>query len=331
MYSLIRPLLFALDPEFAHGLALKALRFYPRQTLSVNEDLHYMGLSFPHRIGLAAGFDKNGEYVAHLAKLGFSFIEVGTVTPKAQIGNPKPRLFRIPQAQAIINRMGFNNAGVEALGGIMQQTAYQGILGVNIGKNKDTSLHNAAEDYVFCLEQVYSYASYVTINISSPNTPDLRHLQQKEYLQHLLLRLKEKQQQLEMQYQRTVPLVLKISPDEQPDTVKQIVALAVENNIAGMIVSNTTCEREGVRLQRYGDETGGLSGRPLLARSTACLELVKKEVGNALVLIGSGGIFSLEDAQLKLAAGADLIQLYSGLIYQGPQLIRTLVQGLRNR
>lgn len=331
MYSLIRPLLFRLDAETAHQLTLNALHWLPPGLFKKPEftkPVSVMGFDFPHAVGLAAGLDKNGEHLDALGKLGFSFIELGTVTPRAQMGNPKPRLFRLPAAKAIINRMGFNNAGVDALVANVLKANYRGILGINIGKNKETLLNQAAEDYLYCLEKVYEHASYVTINISSPNTPDLRQLQQKEYLNHLLSQLSEKQKQLADEHHRQVPLVVKLSPDEDNEALKQMANAVLENNIAGIIATNTTCSREQVKALPYAEETGGLSGEPLFERSTECLQILKQELGSDVALIGAGGVDSVSSARKKLQAGASLIQVYTGLIYQGPPLIASLVEGL---
>jgi dihydroorotate dehydrogenase len=284
-----------------------------------------MGLTFPHRIGLAAGLDKNGEHIQGLSRLGFAFIEVGTVTLKAQAGNPKPRLFRLSEAQALINRMGFNNKGVDALIEALGKTKRPSIVGINIGKNKETSLQDAAEEYSLCLQKVYPHAAYITINISSPNTPDLRQLQQTAYLDSLLQRIVEERKRLSDYYGRHVPLLVKLSPDEAEDSLKRITASILNHSIEGMILTNTTCSREGVEGFTYAEEIGGLSGKPLFERSTECLRLVKAQTGNALTLIGAGGIHSGEQARLKLEAGADLLQIYTGLIYQGPSLIKELI------
>lgn len=330
MYSLVRPLLFCLDPEKAHHLTLSTLRLLPDFAFKqpTGKGLCALGLQFPHRVGLAAGLDKNGEYLDALAKIGFSFIEIGTVTPKAQLGNPKPRLFRLPIASAIINRMGFNNLGVDALVENVKKSSYRGILGINIGKNKDTSLNNAAQDYLYCLAKVYNFASYIVINISSPNTPDLRLLQQKEYFQHLLSQLCEEQKRLADTFQRDLPLVIKLSPDESDDSLKEMAEIILKMKIGGIIATNTSNSREGVSQLQHGNEQGGLSGPPLFNRATDCLKVIKEIVGNEVSLIGVGGINSLKTAQEKLDAGADLLQVYSGLIYQGPGLVKTLVEGI---
>ena len=330
MYSMIRPLLFKLDAETAHHLVLSTLDHLPGWCFNKIEGktVHAMGLHFPHHVGLAAGLDKNGEHLDALAKLGFSFIEVGTVTPRPQIGNPKPRLFRLPEAQAIINRMGFNNQGVEALVAHVKKAEYKGILGINIGKNKDTSLADAAKDYCYCLQKVYEHASYVTINISSPNTPDLRQLQKGDYLTQLLSQLHNEQIKLEDHYQRHVPLVVKVSPDEDDETLKLMTDVILNHGIEGIIATNTTCTRDLVKNLPYGEEQGGLSGRPVEELSTHCLSLVKQYAGDAITLIGAGGIDSPASAQRKIAAGASLVQLYTGLIYQGPGLVNRVIAGL---
>ena len=330
MYSLIRPLLFKLKEEQAHAFSLSALDYIPQCCFKLpkNKPVRAMGLSFPHPVGLAAGLDKNGEHLDGLAKIGFSFIEVGTVTPKAQAGNPKPRLFRLPEAQAIINRMGFNNQGVSVLVNHIKQASYKGILGINIGKNKDTPLEYAAEDYLYCLRQVYEFASYITINISSPNTPDLRQLQQGEYFAHLLKQLHNEQNKLSDHYQRHVPLVVKVSPDECEETIKQMTESILNHGVEGIIATNTTCSREMVQHMAHAEEQGGLSGRPLAELSTRCLRLIKQYVGDAVTLIGAGGIDDVQSAQAKLDAGASLVQVYTGLIYKGPDLVRAIVSGI---
>lgn len=263
--------------------------------------------------------------------MDFPFIELGTVTPKPQAGNPKPRLFRLPEVEAIINRMGFNNQGVDALVNHVKKAHYKGILGINIGKNKETPLDQAADDYVQCLAKVYEHASYVTINISSPNTPDLRQLQQGEYFADLLSQLQAEQIKLADTFQRHVPLVVKVSPDEDTETLKQMTEVILSYGIEGIIASNTTCSRDGVKNIPNAEETGGLSGRPLRELSLHCLCLLKQYAGDAVTLIGVGGIDDCKSAQAKLDAGASLIQVYSGLIYQGPGLIDELVGGLNTK
>ena len=330
MYSFIRPALFCLDPETVHALTLSALHYVPSCLISkpIGKPVHAMGLEFSHPVGLAAGLDKNGEHLDELAKLGFSYIELGTVTPRPQSGNPKPRLFRLPKAQAIINRMGFNNHGVDALLVNVNKAQYRGILGINIGKNKDTPLNQSVDDYLYCLRKVYSRASYVTINISSPNTPDLRQLQQGEYFSDLINQLREEQLALADTHQRYVPLVVKLSPDEDDDVLKQMADVMVSRGIDGIIATNTTCARDAVHTLPHGDEQGGLSGQPLLERSTQCLRVLKYVVGDDMTLIGTGGIDSPDAAREKLTAGADLLQVYTGLIFQGPGLVKRLVDGV---
>jgi dihydroorotate dehydrogenase len=327
MYKLIRPLLFCLAPESAHDLTLKALHFIPGFCFPKPKKapVNVLGYDFDHPIGLAAGFDKNAEHLDALTRLGFSFIEVGTVTPRAQSGNTKPRLFRLPEANAIINRMGFNNHGVDALVANIKKSKFKGILGINIGKNKDTSLNDAKEDYIICLQKVYRYASYVTINISSPNTPDLRQLQQGDYFSKLIGALRSEQLILSDKHKRYVPLVVKISPDESDEDLKKMVEVVTANGIDGIIATNTTCQRDKVSHLRHNNELGGLSGQPLASRATECLQLLKSIAGNNVALIASGGIDSPEIARQKLAAGADLLQIYTGLIYKGPSLVNKLI------
>lgn len=333
MYQLLRPFLFSLDAEKAHRLTLSALHYLPHFCFAKpkGEAIHAMGIEFPHAVGLAAGLDKNGEHLDALAKLGFSFIELGTVTPRPQEGNPKPRLFRIPAAQAIINRMGFNNHGVDALVANVKKSHYQGILGINIGKNKDTPLEKAVDDYLYCLRKVYLHASYVTINVSSPNTPDLRQLQQGEYFRNLINELREEQLQLADQHQNYVPLVVKLSPDETDETLKQIADVIVSLGVDGIIATNTTCSRDAVSALQYGNEVGGLSGRPVASLSTHCLKVLKQVVGDDATLIGVGGIDSPAAANEKLEAGASLLQVYTGLIYQGPGIVSNIASNSSTR
>lgn len=326
MYDLIRPLLFSLDAERAHELSLNLLDHIPRACFKkvTGKPVRAMGIDFLHPIGLAAGLDKNGAHLDGLSKLGFSFLEIGTVTPRPQPGNPKPRLFRLPKAQAIINRMGFNNLGVEKLIDNIGRAHYRGVLGINIGKNKETPLNKAAQDYLDCLEKVYAKASYVTINISSPNTPDLRILQQEAFLADLLNQLTEEQKRLSDRHQKWVPLVVKLSPDESIESLKQMAELILKYKIEGIIATNTTCSREAVAGIAHANESGGLSGQPLASRSLHCLRTLKQEVGDAITLISAGGIDNPKTAQERLQAGANLLQIYSGLIYKGPNLVYDL-------
>jgi dihydroorotate dehydrogenase len=328
MYALIRPLLFLFDEELLHRAAMSLLRYMPTMASASNQAIHTLGLEFPHPVGIAAGLDKNGEYLKELAKLNPAFIEIGTVTPQAQVGNPKPRVFRIPKAEAIINRMGFPNLGVDVLVENVKKADFRGILGINIGKNKETSLENAADDYVYCLRKVYPHASYVTINVSSPNTPDLRQLQQRKYFSTLLTILRDEQYKLRDQYQHHVPLVIKLSPDESDEALKRMAHDIVALGIEGIILTNTTSARDGICHLNHGQELGGLSGAPLRMRASECLAVVKKVVGSNVSLIGVGGVHSIDTATEKLNAGASLLQVYTGLIYQGPHLIKHLVDGL---
>jgi dihydroorotate dehydrogenase len=283
-----------------------------------------MGLSFPHTVGLAAGLDKNGDYLDALAKLGFAFIEVGTVTPYPQEGNPKPRLFRIPDARALINRMGLNNRGVDALIKNLERTKYTGILGVNIGKQRTTPLQEAVSDYQMCLQRVYPYAHYVTVNVSSPNTPGLRTLQHDTYFESLIKPLRETQQRLADALGRYVPVLIKLSPDETDEALKRMVTQIALVGLDGVVVTNTTLDRHSVSGLKHAQEAGGLSGRPLLPRALDVTQVVKATVGDALTIIGVGGIDSAESATRFRQAGADLLQIYTGLIYEGPALISRL-------
>ncbi len=345
MYSLLRPLLFALDPETAHHLTLDGLQtahdlgLLPLVARRPAPDPHtVMGLEFPNPVGLAAGLDKNGKYINALGALGFGFIEIGTVTPRPQPGNPKPRLFRLPEAQGIINRMGFNNHGVDALVENVKRAKYKGILGINIGKNADTPIENAANDYLTCLRKVYTHASYVAVNISSPNTRNLRQLQGGDELDALLAQLKAEQQSLANLHGKYVPLAVKIAPDLDDEQVKQIAALLTKHRIDGVIATNTTLAREGVENLPHGGETGGLSGAPVREKSTAVIRLLAAELkacaeqsrSSALPIIGVGGILSGADAAEKITAGASLVQIYSGLIYRGPALVAECCNALRN-
>lgn len=330
MYSLIKPLLFRLDSETAHDLTLQALKWMPGAFFPTPSEkpVHLWGLEFKHPVGLAAGFDKNGAYINALSRLGFSFIEIGTVTPKPQPGNPRPRLFRLPDADAVINRFGFNNLGVDALVANVAKANYAGILGINIGKNKDTPLNLAHEDYLHCLRKVYPYASYITVNISSPNTPKLRELQQGDFLSFLLKQLNEERQRLSDTYQRYVPMVIKLSPDESDDNIKLMGEMIVTQKMDGIIATNTTCSRQSVQGLKHGAESGGLSGAPLHKRSTQCIALLRQVVGPEMGLIAAGGIMDASAALEKWHAGANLLQIYTGLIYQGPGLIKTVVECL---
>jgi dihydroorotate dehydrogenase len=331
-YSLLRPLLFKLDAETSHDLTLASLhlghalglRFFGKQ--ADGRPRHILGLDFPNPVGLAAGLDKNGEYINALAALGFGFIEVGTVTPRPQPGNPRPRLFRVPQAKAIINRMGFNNHGVDRLLENIRRARYKGILGINIGKNADTPMENAVDDYIACLRKVYPFASYVTINISSPNTPGLRELQQKQELDQLLGVLKEEHKKLAKLFGKHVPLALKISPDLAPQEIGEIASLLLAHKIDAVIATNSTVSRAGI--EDLSQESGGVSGAPLNQKSTSVIRQLAAALQGQLTIIGVGGIMSSSDALEKLQAGAGLVQIYSGLIYRGPKLVSELVEAL---
>ncbi len=332
MYSLARPLLFSLAPERAHELTLSLLKSAHkvgamRQKIAPKPVI-CMGIQFPNSVGLAAGLDKNGAYIDALAALGFGFIEIGTITPKPQAGNPKPRLFRIPEAKAIINRMGFNNDGVDQLVENVKAAKFKGVLGINIGKNATTPVEDAVSDYLICLEKVYAYASYITVNISSPNTQNLRSLQSGHALTELLETLKKRQLELAEEYQHYVPLVLKVAPDLEQSDIQFIASQLLEFKIDGLIVTNTTLSREGVEGLAFGDEAGGLSGAPVFEKSTACLAAFSKLLKDEIPLIGVGGILSGDQAVAKQQAGASLVQIYSGMIYTGPTLIKDCVDAM---
>jgi len=333
-YPLARSALFALDPEVAHHVALHSLKKLHTLHLSgligshLSAPREVMGLHFDNPVGLAAGLDKNGEYIDALAALGFGFIEVGTVTPRPQPGNPKPRMFRLTEHEALINRLGFNNQGLDAFIANVQRARFAGVLGLNIGKNFDTPMESAVDDYVTCLKGVYPFASYVTVNISSPNTKGLRDLQAADQLQKLLATLKAEQARLAKKHRKHVPLVLKIAPDLDLKSIREIAALTLETGFEGIIATNTTISRDAVRNHPLAKEAGGLSGRPLFSPSTEVLrELVKALKGN-LPVIGVGGIMSGADARAKMQAGASLVQIYTGFIYHGPDLIRDAVRAL---
>jgi len=285
-----------------------------------------MGLKFQNPVGLAAGLDKNGDYIDALGSLGFGFIEIGTVTPRPQPGNPKPRLFRLPEAEAIINRMGFNNKGVDYLIEQVKKRRYQGVLGINIGKNFDTPIEKAVDDYLYCLQKVYPEADYITVNISSPNTPGLRALQHGELLKSLINRLKSEQFVLREQYDRYVPVALKIAPDLDAQEIQEMAAIFNELKIDALIATNTTSSRDGVERLSHSQEQGGLSGRPIFKSSTEIMHAFRQQLDPKIPVIGVGGISSAEDAREKFSAGADLVQIYSGLIYLGPNLIKKIIK-----
>lgn len=333
-YALLRPFLFKMDPERAHDMTLSLLqKAHNAHALGLVygqsiQPTSCMGLEFANPVGLAAGLDKNGDYIDALAELGFGFIEVGTVTPKPQIGNDKPRLFRIKQADAIINRMGFNNQGVDYLIENVQRCKYKGNLGINIGKNASTPVEQAADDYIYCLERVYPHASYITVNISSPNTKNLRDLQSGEALTHLLDSIKNRHNQLATEYGFYVPLVLKVAPDLESAQVDYLSQQLLDFEIDGLIATNTTLSRVGVEDLPDGEQAGGLSGRPVSHISTQILQQFADQLDNKVTLIGVGGIDSGAKAVKKIGAGADLVQLYTGLIYKGPGLVQSCLQSI---
>ncbi|ANN26617.1 TPA: quinone-dependent dihydroorotate dehydrogenase [Vibrio vulnificus] len=335
LYRLARAGFFQLDAEKAHDLAIQNFKrftgtpidlFY-RQQLP-NRPVECMGLTFRNPVGLAAGLDKNGECIEAFDAMGFGFVEVGTVTPRAQSGNDKPRLFRLVGAEGIINRMGFNNLGVDNLIENVKKAKYSCVLGINIGKNKDTPIEKGAEDYLICMEKVYEYAGYIAVNISSPNTPGLRTLQYGEALDELLVELKRKQAELEEKHGKYVPLALKIAPDLTDDEIRQICQSLIKNKIDGVIATNTTLDRTMVEGMKHAQEAGGLSGRPLQSRSTEVVRLLRKELQGNIPIIGVGGVDSYVAAKEKMLAGADLVQVYSGFIYHGPSLVRDIVKNL---
>jgi dihydroorotate dehydrogenase len=328
MYSLFRPALFQLNPETAHHLTLNGLN--AAYTLGLSgllapripaDPRTVMGITFPNPVGLAAGLDKNGDCINGLSALGFGSIEIGTITPLPQTGNPQPRLFRLPEARAIINRMGFNNDGVDKLVANVQRANFKGVLGINIGKNAVTPIENAADDYLICLRKVYAHASYVTVNISSPNTKNLRQLQDEEALNVLLMQLKAEQGKLAQQHGKYVPIALKIAPDMEYEQINHIARLLMQHEIDGVIATNTTLSRVGVENLPHGAETGGLSGAPVRDKSTLVIRQLANELQGALPIIGVGGILNGADAVEKIQAGAALVQLYSGLIYRGGALV----------
>jgi dihydroorotate dehydrogenase len=335
LYATLRSALFKLDAEHAHRIALNTLQTtlrgalgrYVRQRVPDNP-VEVMGLTFRNPVGLAAGLDKDADYLDGLGNLGFGFIEVGTVTPRPQPGNPKPRLFRLPEQSALINRMGFNNAGVDHLVSRIQQRRYDGVLGINIGKNRDTPLASATSDYLHCLEKVYPYADYVTVNISSPNTPGLRDLQHGEMLEELFRALKLKQTELADMHGSYVPIAVKIAPDMSPEELDAFALSVIEHKIDAVIATNTTNARDGVSGLRHADEQGGLSGAPLTRTSTLVINQLGTTLAGNVPIIAVGGILSAADAQAKIDAGASLVQLYTGFIYQGPGLIREIAQQL---
>jgi dihydroorotate dehydrogenase len=336
LYPMFRPLLFALDPERAHQAAFASLDAAARIGVAqlaaqcvAQSPVEVMGIGFPNRVGLAAGLDKNAAHLAGLATLGFGFIEVGTVTPRPQPGNPRPRMWRLPAADALINRLGFNNGGVAALVANVERAGYAGVLGINIGKNFDTPNERAADDYVACLDAVYPHAHYVTVNISSPNTKGLRDLQSDAAFDALLSALAAARKRLEQQHGKRVPLVVKIAPDLEMEGIRRIARSLVTHGVDGVIATNTTIARDAVAGLPHAGEAGGLSGRPLFEPSNRVVHALAAALEGAMPIIGVGGILSGDDARAKIDAGATLVQLYTGLIYRGPRLVAECAGALR--
>lgn len=336
MYALARSLLFKLDAERAHHLGLKAIQTAYRTgtnpLLAAKPQRcpsRVFGIDFPNPCGLAAGLDKDGAYIDALASLGFGFIEVGTTTPRPQSGNPKPRMFRLPEHLAVINRLGFNNRGVEQLVRNAERARFGGVLGINIGKNKDTPNEQAVDDYLYCLERVYPRASYVTVNISSPNTQGLRDLQEEDSLRRFVGTLRERQEQLAAQHGKRKPMLVKIAPDLDEAQMDAIATVVSDAQIDGLICTNTTIEREAVRGHRHAAEAGGLSGAPVMQRSTEVLAGMSQRLGESVPLVGVGGIMCGADAAAKMRAGASLVQFYTGMVYRGPALIAEIVDAIQ--
>jgi dihydroorotate dehydrogenase len=335
MYSHIRDLLFKLDAETSHEFSLDLIGAAERlqlinlclPTIAANP-VEVMGITFPNPVGLAAGLDKNGDYFNAFGAMGFGFVEIGTITPKPQAGNPKPRLFRIPEAQAIINRMGFNNKGVDHLVEQVKRRRFKGVLGINIGKNATTPVENAADDYVICMQKTYAHADYITVNVSSPNTQGLRDLQFGDSLNRLLETIKKEQLTLQAEHGRYVPVAVKIAPDMDSDAVAQVAQSLLAQGIDGVIATNTTIGREGVEDYKTSVETGGLSGLPVRDKSTRVIRALYAELGEKLPIIGVGGITDGASAAEKIKAGAKLVQVYSGFIYRGPALIRESAEAI---
>lgn len=335
LYRLARAALFQMDAEKSHDLAIQNFTRFTGTPLDMlyrqqlpHRPVECMGLTFKNPVGLAAGLDKNGQCIEAFDAMGFGFVEVGTVTPRAQSGNEKPRLFRLPDADAIINRMGFNNDGVDQLVENVKKAKFDCILGINIGKNKDTPIEKGADDYLLCMDKVYAYADYITVNISSPNTPGLRSLQYGDALDELLAALKEKQTALTDIHNKYVPLTLKIAPDLSDDEIKQICQSLLRHKIDGVIATNTTLDRSLVDGMKHGQEMGGLSGRPVQSRSTEVVRRLHEELDGEIPIVGVGGIDSYVSAKEKLLSGASLVQVYSGFIYHGPTLVKDIVKNL---
>jgi dihydroorotate dehydrogenase len=342
MYKLLRKFLFLVPPETAHHLSLSSLSTFNKLGVlkllklkdTHDDEVEVMGIKFPNRVGLAAGLDKDGEHIQSLSNLGFGFVEIGTVTPRPQPGNPSPRLFRLPKANAIINRMGFNNKGIDHLTDQVakaRQSGFKGIIGINIGKNFDTAVEDATEDYLIGLRNAYRYADYITINISSPNTPGLRTLQYGEELDKLLSAIKTEQMSLVSSQKKYVPIAVKVAPDLNADEIKDIATTLLKNNIDCLIATNTTLSRDAVIGMKHSEEAGGLSGEPVREMSTDVIKQFYSVLKDQIPIIGVGGISSAKDAQDKLDAGAVLVQVYSGMIYEGPMMVKNLVKGLAKK
>lgn len=334
-YDLARRFMFTRDAEWAHEFALNNLRRFTNTPLNLawsqnisDQPVDFLGLKFKNPVGLAAGLDKNAECIDAFSQMGFGFIEVGTITPRAQAGNDKPRIFRLPESNAIINRMGFNNKGVDNLVANVKAAKYSGILGINIGKNKDTPNEQGKDDYIHCMRKVFEHASYITVNISSPNAPGLRDLQYGAALDDLLQSLKNEQLDLVAKHNKQVPMLVKIAPDLDQIQIQQVSESLLNNKIDGVIATNTTLERAAVMGQQYAEEAGGLSGHPVRMRSTEVVSELKRLTQGKLPIIGVGGIDDAQSAKEKFDAGANLIQVYTGFIYKGPQLVRSIVNGL---
>lgn len=337
LYPIARRCLFRLDPETAHEVSMAGLKFAEKSGILrlatpakiPGAPVEVMGLQFPNRIGLAAGLDKCGDTIDALGALGFGCIEMGTITPRPQPGNPKPRLFRLVEHEAVINRMGFNNPGIaEGVANVKKSRRYKGVVGFNIGKNKDTPNENAADDYLICLREAYPVAGYIAVNLSSPNTPGLRDLQGPEASARLLEKLKTAQAELAAEHGRYVPLLFKVAPDLEESHIRELSRVFLDGGLDGLIATNTTLNRAAVSGHRYADEAGGLSGRPLTARSTEVIGAFATELGGRIPIIGVGGISSAEDAIDKIRAGASLVQIYTSFIYQGPALVRRIAEAL---
>ena len=334
MYRFIRSFLFLLNPELAHHISMKGLKFacffgLIRRENITSKPIMIMGLKFPNRVGLAAGLDKNAEYITPLSKLGFGFIEVGTVTPRSQPGNSKPRSFRLIEEEGIINRFGFNNVGIDQFIKNIKKVKFNGVLGINIGKNFDTPIDRAVEDYLTCFRKAYSYAGYIAINISSPNTKNLRHLQSDKYLEILLKVLKNEQKILHKKFKKLVPFVVKVSPDNSSNQLDSIAKLLLKYKVDGVIATNTTIDRKGISKSKYSVEEGGLSGAPLNEKSTNVIKHLNKCLNGKIPIIGVGGIITANDGIEKIKNGASLIQIYTGLIFKGHGLVNELRKAIR--